>query len=174
MVMRDLATSVKIFNQVLPVDTNAQAQGGNFNFVSLRNYQGAAFLIQVGVHSGTAAAFTIDQAKNVEGNGSKGMTAHPRGYKNVPGSSPQEESDRWDEFIITSGTFDIDANTNYVIPVRPGMLDVTNDFDSIRMNLIAPDAATLFACQLMLWGGPMGLAGDTRHIPSAAVNRMPN
>jgi hypothetical protein len=174
MVMRDLATSVKIFNQVLPVDTNAQLQGGNFQFVSLRNYQGGAFLIQVGVHSGDATAFTISQAKNVEGNGSKAMTAHIRGYKNVPGSSPIEESDRWDEFVITSGTFDIAASTNYVIPIRPAMLDVTNDFDCIRMALGLSSAATLFACQLMLWGGPEGLAGDIRHIPSAAVNRMPN
>lgn len=174
MTLRDFATSVKIFNQVLPVDTDAQAQGGNFNFVSLRNYQGGGFFIEVGAHSGTAVAFTISQAKNVEGNGSKAMTSHTRGYKNVPGSSPQEESDRWDEFTITSGTFDLAASTNYWIPIRPAMLDVTNDFDAIRMALEAPDAATLFSCNLFLWGGPEGLAGDTRHIPSMAVNRMPN
>ncbi len=173
MVMRDFATTFKRVNQVLPVSGTA-AQGGNYNFVSLRNYQGMVLILDVGIHTGDATALTVKQAKNVEGNGSKAMTAHTRGYKNVPGSSPQEESDRWDEFTITSGTFDIAAATRYIIPIRPAMLDVTNDFDCIRMELAAPSATTVISMAIDLWGGPEGIAGNTDHIPSANVNRMPN
>ena len=171
--LKNLPEFMKVVKQVQPVDSNGAAQGGNYNFVSLRNYQSAGFLLSVGAHSGSAAAFTVQQAKNVEGNGAKSL-AYDLYYKNAVGSSPQEESDRWDKVTGASGTFNIAAQTNFWIPVRPGELDVSNDFDCIRAHLAAPDAATLIGMWLFLWGGPEGITGNTIHIPSANVNRMPN
>ena len=48
MTMKSVAERMKIVSQVVPVDTDAQAQGGNYNHVSLRNYQGAFFFLAVG------------------------------------------------------------------------------------------------------------------------------
>ena len=164
----------KIVNQISPVDTNGLVQGGNYNFVNIRNYQAGGFLIKVGVHSGTAEGITIRQAKNVEGNGSKALV-FTKYFKNLVVGSPQEESDLWSEETATSNTFDIIANTNFWVPIRPGMLDVSNDFDSIRFQMDGDsDAATLVDASLILWGGPKAVAGNVSQIPSTAVNRMPN
>lgn len=174
MPIKDFATSYKIVKQIFPLDINAAVQGGNYNFVSLRNYQQMGFRLNVGAHSGDGVAFSMRQAKNVEGNGSKAMTNHTYGFRNTPGGSPQEESDRWDKFTITSGLFDIAASTLYWIPFRPAMLDVSNDFDCIRGEMEAGSAATLVSLDLFLWGGPEGIDTSITHIPSVAVNVMPN
>ena len=158
MTMKSLFEQMKLVKQVQPVDSNGQAQGGNYPFVSLRNYQGGAFLLSVGAHSGSAAAFTVQQAKNVEGNGAKALS-YDVYASNAVNSSPTEESDKWFKTTGASGTFNLAAQTNYIIPVRPGELDVSNNFDCIRGHLAAPDAATLIAMFLLLWGGPEIVTG---------------
>lgn len=171
--MRNLVEQMKLVKQLQPIDSNGAAQGGNYNFVSLRNYQGGAFIVSVGAHSGSAAAFTINQAKNVEGNGSKAW-AYDRYFSNLVGASPQDESDMWREFTGAAGTFNIVAQTNFVIPILPGALDVSNNFDCVRATLAAPDASSLISMHLLLWGGPEGITGNKIHIPSVNVNRMDN
>lgn len=171
--MRTLAERVKIKNVISPVDTNGQLQGGNFNFTSMRNYSYFDMMIQVGTHSGDDTAVTLNQAKNVEGNGAKALE-FVNYWSQLVGASPQEESDLWQPQTAVSDTFDIAANTNYLIPIKPDSLDVTNNFDCVRFALGLSSAATLIAVQLYMSGGPEGIAGDVRHIPSAAVNRMPN
>ncbi len=173
MTMKSVAERMKVIHKFQPRDINGAAQGGNYNHTSLRNYQGAYFLLSVGAHSGDAVAFTITQAKNVEGNGSKSL-AYDKYYSNDPDASPQQEEDNWRETTGAAGTFNITANTNYLIPVRPGELDVSGDFDCIRGELAAGSASTIVSLALVLHDGPEGITDNVKHIPSAAVNRMPN
>lgn len=163
----------KIVNVFSPLDVDTAVQGGNYNFVNIRNYQAGGFLLRIGAHSGDAVGFTIQQAKNVEGNSKKALT-FTKYFRNKTNASPQEESDMWVEETAVSNTFDVLAQNQYFIPVRPGMLDVSNNFDSIRGELEAGSAATLASLSLLLWGGPKAIAGNVDQIPSTAVNRMPN
>jgi hypothetical protein len=169
--MRNMAQSMKIVSRVLPQVVTA-AQIGTYNFTSLRNYQGAGVLIKCGALNGAAPTISVTQAKNVEGNGMKAISFDAY-YTNVPGSSPQEEEDRWDESTGAAGSVTVVASTVFFIPIRPGMLDVSNDFDCIRPELTAPGTNLALSVDVILWGGPAGISGSTLHIPSAAVNRMP-
>ena len=171
MVMRHLPLSMKLVADVLPKDINGAAQGGNFLGTSLRNYFSATVLVAVGAHSGNAVAVTLQQMKNVEGNGAKalGFTDY---YELKPNASPAETSDRWDAKTASSNTFNIAANTIYAIPIKQAMLDVTNNFDCIRPNLAAGSASTLVFCGILLGDGKYGISGDVDHIPSAKVNSM--
>lgn len=163
----------KYVTKFQPQDINGAAQGGNYNFTSFRLHEGAGIFIAVGAHSGNSVAVTLRQAKNVEGNGSKALEFTDY-YDNLPGGSPQETEDLWRAQTAASDTFDIVANTNYFIPLRQAMLDVTNDFDAFRLEVAAASAATLIHANYELFAGPEGIDDDIDHIPSVAVNRMPN
>ncbi len=168
-----LVHRVKYVTKFQPQDINGVALGGNHDFTSFRLHEGAGILIQVGAKAGNAVGITLRQAKNVEGNSSKALE-FTEYYSNVPGASPVEETDKWKEETAVSDTFDVNANTNYFIPLRQAMLDVTNDFDTFRLEIEAASAATLIAANYELYGGPEGITDDIQHIPSVAVNRMPN
>ena len=86
----------------------------------------------------------------------------------------EEENDKWVKETASSNTVDIVAHRNYFIPLRQAMLDITNNFDTFRLEIEAASAATLIAANYELYAGPEGIAGDIDHIPSVAVNRMPN
>lgn len=173
MVMRSPAETTKRVNQVAPQDINGAAQGGNYNFSSLRNYQGAYFVLKVGAHAGIAVAATIQQAVNVEGSSNKAIS-FDKYYSNDHSSANPDEVDLWQETTGAAGTFNITAQTNYVIPIKPAELDVTNRFDCIRGHLSEPAAACMVSLELVLYGGPEGIVNDKDHIPSAAVNRQDN
>lgn len=163
----------KFVTKFQPQDINGAAQGGNYNFTSFRLHEGAGIFIAVGAHTGNAVAVTLKQAQNVEGNGNKalGFTEY---YSNVPAASPQQEEDKWTKQTAASNTFNIAADTNYFIPLRQAKLDVTNNFDCFRLEIASASAATLIHANYELFAGPEGIAGDIEHIPSVAVNRMPN
>ncbi len=163
----------KYVTKFQPRDINAAAQGGNYNFTSFRLHEGAGILILVGAKAGNAVGITLRQARNVEGSGSKALE-FTEYYSNLPGGSPQETEDLWRKQTASGDTFDIVANTNYFIPLRQAMLDVTNNFDCFRLEVEAASSATLIAVLYELYGGPEGIDDDTLHIPSVAVNRMPN
>lgn len=169
--LKEFPSFTKVVRQVMPVDSDSQAQGGNYNFVSLRHYNTITAFIAVGAHSGASKAITLQQAKNVEGNSAKTL-AFSRYYKQTVGASPPETGDRWDLVTGVSSTFNIAAQHHYAIPIRQAMLDVTNDFDCVRIHLAAPAAATLIYMAFFLMGGPEGIGNDVRHIPSANVNNM--
>lgn len=168
--MVDFAPSIKTVRQIAPQDVNASAQTGAYT--SLRNYPNGAFELSVGAHSGDAVAITFKQAKNIDGEGVKALTNPPTiGYKNTASAFP---SDTWEEFTITAGTFNIAANTQYIIPIRHNMLDVSNNFDCVRMDIAAGSASTLVAASLKLWGGPQTIlpeGGNRQHMPSARLDR---
>lgn len=170
---RALVHSHKYVTLFQPQDINSAAQGGNYNFTSFRLHEGAGIFIAVGVHSGGAVGISLKQAKNVEGNGSKAL-AFTEYYLNQPGASPAEETDKWRAAVAVGNTFDVTANYNYFIPLRPAMLDVTNDFDCFRLEIEAGSASTLIHANYEFFAGPEGIDNNIKQIPSVAVNRMPN
>lgn len=172
MTMRAFVHHGKPVNLVSPRDVNGAAQGGNYGAVSLRNYQGAFIFIQVGAHSGNPVGISLKQAKSTDNSAIKALS-FTEYYSNTVGASPTEESDLWQKKTASSDTFDVAANTNYLIPIRPGMFDVTNRFDCLRVDVEAGSASTILGIMLFLHDGPMGIADNTKHIPSARVNRMP-
>lgn len=174
MTMRALPHSMKRVIYFVPLDADvgaSGAQGAAYDFTSLRNHPGASILIQVGVHGGADIAATLTQAKNVTGDSVKALS-FTEAYLCDFGATLAENKDRWDRFTVSGDTFNIAADTFYEIPIRPGMLDVTNNFDCVKLNIAAGDAASLVAGSILLWGGPEGIDTDTDHIPSANVNQM--
>ena len=170
--LKNLVEGSKIVNQLVPTSLTG-AHGGNVNFISIRNYQAVSLLVHTGALSSTAPVLTINQAKNVEGNGSKAI-AFDRYFSSLTTNSPDEESDRWDETTGASGSITLAANTMYEIPILVDILDVQNNFDCVRAMITAPGTSLLTALAWHLRGGPEGLTGNIKHIPSTAVNRMPN
>lgn len=148
------------------------AQGGNYNYVSMRGCQRASVCIRTGVLTSTASAVTLTQAKNVEGNGSKAL-AFAKYWQQVPASSPQDEQDLWQELDATSNTFNVASNRNYRIEVEASSLDVTNGFDCIRPEISAPGTSLLISVNIILWGLRYTGKGNANQ-PSASLNRMPN
>lgn len=172
--VRHMPLSRKYAFHAAPVDINTSgAKGGNYNGISLRNHQTATAVIIIGAHSGNAVAITLQQMKNVEASGAKalGFTTY---YSLAYLTSPVEERDRWTEQTASSNTFNIAANTAYAIPVKQAMLDVTNNFDCVRIHIAAPSASTIGCWFWELEEGVGGIAGSTKHIPSVHVNRMDN
>lgn len=154
---------------IQPVSITA-LQGGNYNFISLKDYLYAEILIATGVLTSTASAVTLQQAKNVEGNGAKSFS-FAKMWRNIPASSPQDEQDLWQEIDVSSDTFNVASNVNYRIPIDPAELDVDNDFDCIRPHLSAPGTSLLvYVSALLYLPRYAGLGKKVMH--SAKVNRV--
>ena len=166
MTMFQLPYHIKPVNGLSPVNVNGLAIGGDRNFVNMENYQSVDILIMCGAMSSTPA-ITLQQAKNVEGNGAKAV-AIAEVWQNVVGSSPAPESDQWRRVTVTSDTFDLAANTNYIIHVRGSMLDVTNKFNAIRLA-IAAEAGTNLVSAIYLCHQAR-YKGEGADMPTTAVN----
>lgn len=170
--LKNLVEGGKLVSQLLPVSLTG-AHGGNVNFISIRNYQAVSLIVHTGTLVSTAPALTVNQAKNVEGNGSKAI-AFDRYFSSLTTNSPDEESDRWDETTGAAGSITLAADTMYEIPILTDILDVQNDFDCVRAMITAPGTSLVMGLMWYFRGGPEGLTGKIQHIPSTAVNRMPN
>lgn len=125
------------------------AQGGNYNFVSLRDCQNASIVIRTGALSGAAPACTLQQAKNIEGNGNKALS-FAKVWENHPNVSNADEVDLWTEVDVTSDTFNLAASCNYRIEIDCSKLDVSNGFDCIRPHFAAPGTSLVYSVSIEL------------------------
>ena len=142
---------------------------GDPGFVSMRNYQGSFLFIAVGTLTG-GTNVSLRQAQNVAGSGIKDLVITEY-YTNLVTASPEEDADKWRKVASTTAVFALANNTQFLIPVRPGSLDVDNDFDCV--GITADAAAENSFAALFLHDGPEGITDNLIHIPSAKVNRMP-
>lgn len=147
------------------------AQGGNFNFVSCRNAKDFAVIIRTGILTSTAPAVTMQQAKNVEGDGAKTLSI-PGYWVQIPASSPQDEQDLWQFLTATSDTFNLASSTNYLIHYGANDLDASNNFDCIRPSIAAPGTSILISVNCFMWNLRMTGKGKFNQ-PSAAINKEP-
>lgn len=169
--MKTHYNNFKVVNISSPVDVGAGAVTPKV--ASMRHYGSAFLYVSCGALA-DSPVLQIRQAQNVGLSGLKALTV-PRYGLNLTTNSPAEEEDRWDETVSDVTTIALADNTNYIIPILPGMLDVQNDFDCIGAEIEDPGVgANLVSVQLFLMDGPRGIAGNIDHIPAATVNQMPN
>jgi hypothetical protein len=153
-----------------PVDTNGVAQGGNFPFVSLRHHSDVVVHFIFGAVGGDCN-ITLQQAKNVGGNGAKAL-GFDKVYTVQTDAGSLEDQDKAVPVAVVSDSHPVEADTddNYhiMIEFKADQLDVNNGFDSIRPNLSDPAAATLVCIMVELLNPRYsGIEDDVRQFPSA-------
>lgn len=168
--MRNFPEHGKIVSLQVPASISAMAP----KFGSLRNYYGAYIQIHTGAASAGGNAI-VRQAKNVAGQGIKDL-AVLRYFSNSHAVGTNEQEDLWtetDNSANSATVIALAANRQYVIPIKPAKLDVTNRFDCVGLE-IAGATALLVSVALVLHDGPKGIVNDVRHIPSARINQSVN
>ena len=115
----------------------------NEDQVSLANYEHCCINLNVGNVAGDIVV-TLKQSTDFSGAGEKAL-----GFDFM-----------WKDGVktaVTSDTFTItaasDDNSYYEIPIDASELDVANDFDVLRVDLVDPSAAALVACHYEMLGG---------------------
>ena len=156
----------KVYNYLRPISISSVLIGPDRNAISMRNYQHATILLNVGTVASAGNTFTIQQCKNVEGGGAKAL-AFDRYYYSTGNASPAEDSDQWQE--VVSGTLLTIAATSYMVEVDARMLDVDNRFDCIRPSLDSVASANLVSIVVIL-SNPRYTGRLKANQPSAMVN----
>lgn len=106
-------------------------------WLSLKNYNHITYVIKTGAWAAGTAAVTLLQATAVAGTGSKALAF---GFPFV-WISTVATADTQTKTAVVSNTFNLDtANTVYVVEVDAASLDVTNNFDCIRLAIASPGA----------------------------------
>jgi hypothetical protein len=113
------------------------------DYVSLKNYSRCCVIITgLNTTTVTGSAITLKQATAVANTGEKAL-AFDKVFANLDVTA----SDTLVETAVTSNTFTTAAtnsiNFMYVIDVTPEMLDVTNNFDCVRLGTGDATNATL-------------------------------
>jgi len=165
--MQKLMHNMKAVTIISPVSTGA-AQGGNYGFISMKNAQHASINIRCGILTGAAAAVTLQQAKNVEGNGNKAL-GFTKVWMNVPTVSNVDEQDLWTEVDVAANTFNTASNRNYRIELDAAELDVDNSFDCFRLHLSAAGTSLVVAADATLTNLRYTGEGNLSQ-PSAKIN----
>jgi hypothetical protein len=159
---------------VPPIDSTGTAQGGNYSFISLKNYQRAEITVFVGNIAGDSA-LTFLQAKNVEGNGSKALS-FTKIEKCQSRAGSQEDADKFVEEAVTGDSYTIAAashdNHMFKVVINADDLDVDNGFDCFRPNLGTPGANAYLVAVIIDLHDPR-YRGDQENVnvlPSALKN----
>lgn len=165
--MQKLMHNMKDVNIILPVSVTT-AQGGNLPFISMKNAQHASIVINIGAGSGTAPTISLQQAKNVEGNGNKAL-AFTKVWKQVPGTSPLDQTDLWTEIDVTGNAITGVANERFRIELDAAQLDVDNGYDCFRFHMTAPGISLVMSVHAELTNLRYTGEGNLSQ-PSAKVN----
>jgi len=108
---------------------------GDGDYVSLKNYQKLTIVLSVdNATTVTGGAVTLLQAKNVAAGSEK-----PLAFSTVWANIDTDATDTLVETAVTSNTFTTNTtnakNLMYVIEVNSDSLDVSNDFDCVRIDV---------------------------------------
>jgi hypothetical protein len=123
---------------------------GHSDYVSLKNYDRAACVIQTGAWAGGTAAVTSTQATAVAGTGAKALSfAYQWTY-----ASTGFTIDALTRTAVSSDTFNLAAaNSVHVIEVEASDLDVANGFDCFRVSVASPGVNDdLYGIMIYLYG----------------------
>ena len=69
----NFANRYKVYNFLRPISISSNLIGPDRNAVSMRNYQHATILLNVGTVASAGNTFTIQQCQNVEGGAAKAL-----------------------------------------------------------------------------------------------------
>ncbi len=123
---------------------------GDSDYVSLKNYDRAACVLQTGAWAGGTAAVTLTQAKDVAGTGAKALAfANQWTYQ-----STGFTVDALTKTAVASDTFNLStANTVHVIEVEASDLDLANAFDCFKVAVASPGVnADFYGIMIYLYG----------------------
>jgi len=123
---------------------------GNSDYVSLKNYDRAACVIQTGAWAGGTAAVTLTQAQDVSGTGAKALSFAAQWTYQSTGFT----IDALTRTAVSSDTFNLaTVNTLYVIELEASDLDLANNFDCFRVSIASPGANNdFYGVMIYLYG----------------------
>lgn len=161
--MRNFLQNGKIVN----LHHIGDSSSGTNLYASMRNYQGGFVFVENG--SGSSITVALLQATNINGDDVKTL-ALTNVYVVNTLEAEAEDQDLATEVVVDAAHYSLGDGKILVIPIRPGMFDVTNNFDCIAVNRTNFSAST--SAKLFLHDGPMGITDSIPHIPSAKVNNQ--
>ena len=123
---------------------------GNSDYVSLKNYDRAACVIQTGAWGGGTAAVTLTQATDVSASGAKALSFSAQWTYQSTGFT----IDALTRTAVSRDTFNLStANTVHVIEVESSDLDLANNFDCFRVSVASPGANNdFYGIMIYLYG----------------------
>ena len=131
----------------VPIDTTGAAVSGDW--MSLKGYSRATFIIAQGATAGGTPAVTLKQATAVAGTGTKALP-FAEYFSKVALTGAD-----WVAAAVTSDTFNLTATANKItaIQVDASSLDVAGGFDCVQVAIASPGAnANLIAVICILDG----------------------
>lgn len=143
----------------VPLDTTGAAISSDW--LSLKNYAHATFIIAQGAWAGGTPAVTLAQATAVAGTSEKALAFLKRWTKvAVTGTV-------WVETAVTSNTFNLPAtaNTINVIEVEAAELDTDGGFDCIQLEIATPGSNADLLCAIAILSGaryPQAITQDAK------------
>ncbi len=176
---RPFTKSIKSFLWLPPVDGNGNTYGPDRSFVSMRNYPYARVILQFGVIGAGNTTLTFSQAKNVGGNSNKVLGFNTIWQQNSQAGNPPYNQDIFTKTTVAANSYTIlgASHDNYlmIVEFKADVLDVTNDFDCIRPNIICGAVSTILSCMIEMHDGKfVGSATDPKIMPSMLIDRYPN
>lgn len=161
--MKKLVSNVKFVHIIETKNWTGAASTGDS--ISLKNYGHCTFIIQTGSWAAGTAAVTIGQDKIVAPSGSAKALAFTEMWEGcILGTD-----DTLTRTVVTGNTFPLanQANTLYIIEIDAEMLDVSNGFDVLELNIATPGSNNDFYGAIAILSQARFL-GETP--PSAIIN----
>jgi len=122
----------------IAVPNNYTGAAGTTEWISLKGYDRARFIIQTGAWAGGTAAVTLNQATDVAGTGSASL-----GFAEYYTGT----GDTLTRTTATSDTFNLAAaNTKYVIEVKGA--DLTSPDDCVNLAIASPGSNDDYYCAI--------------------------
>ncbi len=104
-------------------------------WLSLKNYEHVAWIINTGAWAGGTAAVTLSQATAVAGTGSKAIAFSSMWVNTVA------LADTFTKTAVVSNTFNLDtAGLCYIVELESDTLDVSGGFDCAQIAVASPGA----------------------------------
>lgn len=145
-----LIECAKFIQAIPPVDTTGAGKDGLW--VSMKNFNRLAVVLQSGTWAGGTAAVTLEQATDSAGTGAKALafTKYLKAY-----DTDDAVDDTSVSVDVASNTYTLGDNHNVqVIEVKAGDLDIANGFAFVRVRSATPGAnADLLAALYILYDG---------------------
>lgn len=161
-----ITEAAKIVNVIPPQSINASPVTGLWT--NLKHWRRLTYLITIGARAGSAANFTVNQAKTNAGGSSKALTGLDIGYSTGT-QSQTTGTDLFQQVTMTSDALSITTNANAVhaVHVRDTQLDNNNDFKFTQPAVAAPGGATLIGVAALLYDGDW--SGKENTLPTAVA-----
>lgn len=134
-------------------------------WLSLKNYEHVAWIINTGLWAAGTAAVTLNQATAVAGTASKAI-AFSWMWVNTAALA-----DTYTKTAVTSNTFNLDtAGLTYIVELDTDSMDVTGGFDCAQIAVASPGANADLYNIVAILGGPWMSRYPGAKMPTALLD----